>query len=70
MRRVKTLDNLDRSCNSETKRRMSREELKRYKLHKLKLKFKHVVQQINELKHENNEDHQQLTELMLNSDRI
>jgi hypothetical protein len=50
MRRVQTTGDRDCSVNSETKRRMSREESKKYKMEKLRLKFKNVYKQLDSLK--------------------
>lgn len=50
MRRVKTVDVLNISVNSENKHRMTKDELKKYKIDRLRLKFKKVVHRIDALK--------------------
>ena len=46
MQKAKTTDDMEISIRSETKRKMSREENKRNKLYKLRLKFKNAFRQI------------------------
>lgn len=50
MRKAKTIDVLNVSVNSESKHRMTRDELKKYKIDRLRLKFKNVVHRLDALK--------------------